>query len=640
MKVLLLVEILFLFCFLSCKDNQSELSLPNPVDYCGPLEDYFLGSGVSGAMGTPTGKWNALIGPNYTSPNFLSSEVICINIDGKSRMIQPKMYRGRTSGVFYGKIEIEGFDILLADFTNDKKPWVTRFISAKNVSGTSHKLSISTTIAPSNVEASIVNNSALSLRADTGKWNFDQVNLESKNWADRFSMIAFNVPSVASLEGDTCLIKTEQIVLPAGEEYRAALYHYQHFKEPEKDDQNYLQIIRERDIVADLNQSILGWKAWFDKGKLYEDRVKLQKAKDVIEGSLVMVKMLQDSSGGFIAGLREYPHSYVRDTHGACRLLGITGHNEEVKKAIETISYKTKVFGHIPNAWQMGANKFHYYKFNNPASETPAYFVLMMRNYLKNTNDQKFMEQLYPQMKNAIDVQLDEMRANNWKIDFNGDETERYTVREDGEMYGKSTDWTEDKDLKNWSFPSATLALASTTFFVDFLNSSGRTDMANEYSAVAQQIKNSIDATFWRSDLNIHEWCRKRDNSWPQYRLPNYNLLPLWTGAILNNDRQVQDVLAMKQYINPANGYLPTAPGDVEGFSGHNLAYMLYAMKKLNDPKADGVYNTLMTAPIIHCWGTVSEFYGPNAVPNGHLLNPFSSGILGEALIRYAIGFK
>ena len=96
----------------------------------------------------------------------------------------------------------------------------------------------------------------------------------------------------------------------------------------------------------------------------------------------------------------------------------------------------------------------------------------------------------------------------------------------------------------------------------------------------------------------------------------------------------------MRQYINPTNGYLPTAPGDVEGFSGHNLAYMLYAMKKLNDPLADSIHQTLMIAPIIYCWGTVSEFYGPNAVPNGHLLNPFSSGILGEALIRYAIGFK
>jgi hypothetical protein len=264
----------------------------------------------------------------------------------------------------------------------------------------------------------------------------------------------------------------------------------------------------------------------------------------------------------------------------------------------------------------------------------------MMRDYLENTKDQKFLELLYLDMKRAIDVQLIEMKANNWRIDFNGDETERYTVRKDGEMYGKLSDWAEDKELKSWSFPSATLALVSTVFFADYLNATGRTDLAKDYSAVAQQIRNAIDSTFWRPDLNIHDWCRKRDNSWPQYRLPNYDLLPIWTGAILNHDRQVQDALAMRQYINPANGYLPTAPDDVEGFSGHNLAYLLYAMKMLNDPLADSIHHTLMTSPIIGSWGTVSEFYGPNAVPNGHLLNPFSSGILGEALIRYAIGFK
>jgi hypothetical protein len=83
----------------------------------------------------------------------------------------------------------------------------------------------------------------------------------------------------------------------------------------------------------------------------------MPRARDVIEGSLLVVKMLQDTSGGFIAGLREYPHSYVRDSHGAARLLSATHHNAEVKKLIQNIVYKTKTFGHIPNAWQMGCRQ-------------------------------------------------------------------------------------------------------------------------------------------------------------------------------------------------------------------------------------------------------------------------------------------
>lgn len=635
-----LCAIAFLLSFVCCRSQHSVPFLPEQVAYCGPMEDYFLGSGVAGAMGTPNGEWNALIGPNYTSPNFLSGEVLSINIDGKNSKINPSMHRGRRSGIFYGSLEIEGMSITLTDFTNDKKPWVVRYLSVKNNSSAPRKVSMLASIKPADVASQIVEGSALLLHADTSKWNFDKVNLESKNWADRYSLIAFNVQGKATKVSDQYQVQTEQITVNAGKEYKVALYHYQYYTAHNKKPEDYIKFIRARDSEAGLKKSIEDWKDWFAEGTMYETQVKEQKAKDVIEGSLVIIKMLQDSSGGFIAGLREYPHSYVRDTHAACRLLSITGHHAEVKKAIETICYKTKVFKHIPNAWQMGADFFHYYKFNNPASETPAYFVLMTKFYLENSGDKNFIESIYPFIKNAVDVQMAEMKRNNWRIDFNGDETERYTVRKDGDMYGMLAEWSKEEDLKNWSFPSAVLALASTNFLSAYLRNTGRKELAAEYLAGATRIKNSIDTTFWRSDLKIHDWCRKRDSTWPAYRLPNYNLLPVWIGARLNNETQGQNALYMKQFINPKTGYLPTAPGDVEGFSGHNLAYMLYALKKLDDPKADDVYRTLITAPIIYCWGTVSEFYGPNATPNGHLLNPFSSGILAEALIRYAIGFN
>lgn len=623
-----------------CSSQGVALLSGKQVPYCGPTEDYFVGSGVAGARGTATGEWNALIGPNYTSPNFISKETVHISIDGKLASIAPQMYRARRSGVFYGEMEIDGVSIYLVDFTNDKQCWVTRYVHLKNKTGKPRKIHVEALIVPGNVKSEIIKASALSLHADTSKWNFDSVNLESKNWADRFSIISFNTPCEATLSGNTYRLKTETIVLQAGEEYKVGLYHYQHYQEKNRKSADYIKMILNRDIEADFRESISGWNKWFAKGTMHEKKVKEQKAKDIIEGALVMVKMLQDTSGGFIAGLGEYPHSYVRDSHGACRLLSITGHNEEVKKAIEAISYKTRVFKHIPNAWQMGADGFHYYKFNNPASETPAYYVLMIQQYLDNTKDKKFVESIYSLLKDAVDVQLTELKRNNWRIDFNGDETERYTVRKDGDMYGMLAEWSREEDLKNWSFPSAVLALASTSFFVDYLGNTGRIALAHEYAQQATAIKNAIDSTFWRSDLKIHDWCRKLDGSWPMFRLPNYNLMPVWIGANLNDNAEVPDALYMKQFINVKTGYLPTAPGDVEGFSGHNLAYMLYALKKLNDPKAHEVYRTLMTAPIVYCWGTVSEFYGPNATPNGHSLNPFSSGILGEALVRYAIGFN
>jgi hypothetical protein len=632
---------LFTLFLYSCNNSRQVQSiLPEQVPYLGPKENYFLGSGVSGAMGNTNGLWNALLGPNYTSPDFLKKEVLSINLDGKNLELTPEMHRGKRTGIFYGKLDLEDITVYLVDFTNDKKPWVTRLVSIRNNAPNPHKISIQASIIAENCTPNIVDNSAISLYADTTRWTFDSLNKESKNWADRYSLITFNTNCRASKNGEVYILKTEEFILRKGNTFKAALYHYQHYKEAGKQPAYYINFIKARKIDADLQLSISDWMSWMAKGKMFDDKVKEQKARDIIEGSLLTVKMLQDTSGGLIAGLGEYPHSYVRDSHGACRLFTITEHYDELKKVIQTICNKTTLWGHIPNAWQMGANTWHLYKFNNPNAETPAYFVCLIKYYFENTRDQKFVESIFPFIKNAIDVQNIDMRANNWRIDFNGDETERYTVRTDGDTYGMLADWTSNEDCKNWSFPSCVMALASTNFFVEYLQATGRVELAQTYAEQAEKIKTSIDKTFWRSDLKIHDWCRKLDNSWPRYRIPNYTMLPVWIGVELKENKQNSDVIAMKQYLNPVTGYLPTAPGDVEGFSGHNLAYMLYALKKLHDPKADDLFKTLMTAPLISCWGTVSEFYGPNGTPNGHLLNPFSTGIMGEALLRYFIGFS
>ena len=631
---------IFSLMYLSCTTDRNLKSfLPEQVSYAGPKEDYFLGSGVSGAMGNTSGIWTALLGPNYTSPNFLKKEILSIVLDGREINIRPDMHRGRKTGIYYGKMEAGDLTIYLIDFTNDKMPWVTRFVSVENNAVETHKISIRASITPDNSNPVIIGNSAVSLYADTSRWTFDSINKESKNWADRYSLITFSTNCSASQPGKEYILQTDEIIVKKGKAFSTALYHYQHYRETGKQDSDYIHIIKSRNIETDLRQSISDWTTWVAKGKMYDDKVKEQKAKDIIEGSLLTIKMLQDTSGGLIAGLGEYPHAYVRDSHGACRLFSITGHNEELKKVIKTICDKTTVWGHIPNAWQMGANTWHLYKFNNPNAETPAYFVCLIKYYVENTHDSAFVESIFPFMKSAIDVQNNDMMANGWRIDFNGDETERYTVRTDGQTYGMLADWASDNDSKNWSFPSCVMALVSTRFFAEYLNATGRTALARTYSEQAEKISTAIDQTFWRSDLNIHDWCRKRDNSWPRHRIPNFTVFPVWIGVELNENRQKSNVTAMKQYINPENGYLPTAPGDVEGFSGHNLAYMLYALKKLNDPKADDVFRTLMTAPIISCWGTVSEFYGPRCTPNGHLANPFSTGIMGEALLRYYLGF-
>ncbi len=367
---------------------------------------------------------------------------------------------------------------------------------------------------------------------------------------------------------------------------------------------------------------------WFDSGKHLN--LSDPKARDVVEGCLAAVKMQQCRDGGTIAGARKYANSYVRDTHGGVRLFLATGHYPEAQKAIETINHKWMVAGFIPNYWSMGSDSFLGHSFVNDASEITGYFVLMIRDYLAATHDRRFVDTVAPALKFAVDAQLDFMAKNEWRIDFNGDETEQYCVREDGQEYGgfpAFKDWSP----KSWSFPSASIACASTQFYVDYLKLKGLKEAAKEYETKLRLATGAIDTTFLHD--GTHVWRRGVDGTWPTTAVPNYSLIPLWVGARLNGDRQKSDALDVLGYIDLGTGYLPTAPPEDNGFCGHNLGYLLFDLTRLHDRRAAAVLKTLLGT--VGCWGTVSEFYGPGGKPNGHNYRVFESGIDAEAIVKY-----
>ena len=489
---------------------------------------------------------------------------------------------------------------------------------------------------PSGTHASIVGGTALKITEDTQALNFGVCNKpeELKNWADRYSHIAFNVGGTVNQAGTSYEILTDPETVAARGSYSCGLYHWQHYDETGKTDEDYIKDIRGRDVSHDIETSLAEWSKWIDAGKMYSDRITDPKARDVIEGSLLAIKMQQHRGGGLIASPKVYAFAYIRDTHGAARLFEITGHYDEVKKAILEIDRKEKFTGYFPDAWQMGSNAFHYPSHRNQ-SEIPAYFVLMVRDYYKGTHDLTLADSVYDTMKFAIDTQLDWMSGHNWLMDFNGDETEGYIPKADGQMYGRPSGW----DVNNWSFSACVGAAASTQYFIDYLTLKGNTALADQYRAKLINVLNTIDSTFWNSNLNLHDWARKPDGGRFNYRVTNYDNLPLWLDVHLNQDREKVDALAMKAYIDKKTGFLPGAPPDSNGFCGHNLALMLYNLKKMDDPMAADVYHTIMNSSLLGCWGTASEFYGPGGISNGHNYRVFESGPNAEAIIRYFIGF-
>ncbi len=111
--------------------------------------------------------------------------------------------------------------------------------------------------------------------------------------------------------------------------------------------------------------------------------------------------------------------------------------------------------------------------------------------------------------------------------------------------------------------------------------------------------------------------------------------MPAWFGITLKDNIQKATVEKALSSVNSRTGFLANAPGNVEGFCGHTLAYLLYDLIQFNMAQKDTIFNTLINSTIIQRYGMVNEYYGPNGVPNPHNLRVFESGIVMDAIVKY-----
>jgi hypothetical protein len=237
-------------------------------------------------------------------------------------------------------------------------------------------------------------------------------------------------------------------------------------------------------------------------------------------------------------------------------------------------------------------------------------------------------------LKYAMDIQLEYAKNNNWLLPFNGDETEQYCVKEDGKEYGgfpALTGFNKDQ----WSMSSVAACIASLDFYIDYLELVKPGIPVNEYREAEGMMKKSLIEHFYRSDMGGLQWALKKEGTFYPYNVTNFVLMPVWFGLSLPNNAEKEAVKKALSFIKPSTGFIANAPGDVEGFCGHTLAFLLYDLTNLDMPEKKDVYNTLVNSNIIQRYGMVNEYYGPNGIPNAHNLRVFESGIVMDALVEY-----
>jgi hypothetical protein len=637
--------------------NLGHILLPEQVPYLNTPQRYPVGNGVVMAVGEASGIWGQqLAGPGYTSPNFITLETLALEIDGVEKPLRVEMKRARETGIYYGFTVCGDLQVRLIDYARWGQPWISRLVMIDNTSkAVSHELRIKAKVLPK-AEAEITHglvkdanheDCGMAIKADTSV----MMRIGGKNMTNKSVVISFTDPAgTASLSGNTYILETNLTRIAPGASYNVALCHY--FCEDLTPDDQCVNAIRTMNSVGDLEKCVTDWQSWFEQvAPGYQlSNIKDQRARDLMEGALAILKTNQSQDGGFIAHATFYKDGYIRDAVLGLRGLTATGHFDESKHWLIWLDHVFTLYGHIPDAAGCEAslkdvsNKGD---MGNADVEETALCLLCARDYYRSTKDLATLNAVSKSLQYCMDVQLKEAVANNYKLEFNGDETEICGAVNTSPA---GTQWGPGAQKQDWSLSSVALCAASLEFYMEYLQARGEDPTAyqNAQTGTTMNLKTELnhllqamDADFWRTDVpeipdGFHDSFRiKSNNSWPLKRIVNLTLIPVYFGTPYPADEKAKDVSAIAQYFDEKTGFLQLIPGANNGFDGHDLGYLLWSLVEMGNPKKTKVYQALVNGPTADCWGSFNEAYSGNGTRNSHDLRTLETGCNVSAIARY-----
>ena len=585
----------------------------------GHRDSYFLGGGTVGISGRPDGEIDFAIGPDYTCPNFIDSETVSLSGHG---VIGFEMFRVRGYGTFFGTAFADGLRFTVTDAARPGSLSVLRLLTVENERFKPCRLTLKICVRADR-DALIPGDGSLEIVKKAGEYCFGAK--ETKNWAER--RLRVSVPGAVCVPGKGgCALKIS-VRLKPGEIAAIPVWHdFAYGRKYGKDRLSPLDYV---------SRAAEEWEKWLNAGE-YPRKIGDARLHDIVESLLLTVRMQQNRDGGMIAGIRKYANSYVRDTNGGARMLLACGHTDDVGRLLLNIHTRWEKAGFIPNWWSMGSDTFIGESFNNNASEVTAYYIFLFRDYLAHGGDKKLAERVFPSVKWAADKQARFLKLCDYLMDFNGDETEQYCSARDGEEYGVCGNCYSENRLR---FEPYKPSFASTAAAAGSLEWFGKYTGEKEYVEIAGTVYSGLDRFICRGH---HSWTIDDKNTEDVFDCPRDTVLtnsllhPLWLGISLPGGAERSDADFALGFRREDTGYFPNAPGIIEGFCGHTPGLALYDALKLGKEDADKIAETIMYSGILGQYGTVSEFYGPGGVSNGHGNRPFEGGIVGEALVEYA----
>jgi hypothetical protein len=635
--------------------NLGHILLPEQVPYLNTPQRYPVGNGVDMAVGEASGEWSQLAGPGYTSPNFITSETLTLEVDGVEQPLHVEMKRARKTGVYYGYTVCGDLQVRLIDDACWGQPGISRLVMIDNTSATvSHNVQIKAMVQPitgtgiTHWLVKDVDNEdcGMAIQADTSVW----MRSGKKNLTNKSVVISFTDPAgTAALEGNTYALETKLTGIAPGGSYQVALYHY--FRQDATPDDQCVNAIRAMDSVGNLEKCVTDWQLWFEHvGPGYQlGNITEERARNLMEGALAILKTNQSQDGGIIAHATFYKYGYIRDAVLGLRGLTATGHFDESKQWLIWLDHKFALYKHIPDAAGCEASladRSNEGDMGNANVEETALVLLCARDYYHATKDLQTLNAVHQSLQYCMDVQLKEAVANGYKLEFNGDETEvcgAVNISPTGTQAGVHA------QQQDWALSSVALCAVSLDFYIEYLQARGEdpTSYLNAQTGTTMNLNTELnnllqamDADFWRTDVpeipgGFHDSFRiKSDMSWPQKRIVNLTLMPVYFGTPCPANEKAKDVSAIAQYFDKKNGFLPLVPGG-NGFDGHDLGYLLWSLVEVGNPKKTEVYQALVNGPTADCWGSFNEAYSGNGTRNSHDLRTLETGCNVSAIAKY-----
>jgi hypothetical protein len=638
--------------------HEGRLSLPDQVPYLNTKQRYPLGNGVAMAVGEPTGEWSQLTGPGYSTPNFLNSETLTLNVDGVKEPLSLEMKRARETGVYYGIANCGDLRVRLIDYACWGQPWLSRLMLIDNTSRTAgHDVRITVRVHPKTglgmsnwlVKDAHQNFCGMAIKADTSV----DINggFGGKNVANKSVVIAFTDPAGrASVDGETYSLEAAPHRLAPGGSFHLTVGHY--FRQDDTPDSPCIAAIGALNSVEDLQKSITDWQSWFKNvspgyrlGHIGEKR-----ARDMVEGGLAILKTNQSEDGGFIAHSTFYKEGFIRDAALGLRGLAATGHFDESKQWLVWVARKFALYGHTPDAASCEtslADKSNQMDFGDPDVEEPALCLLCARDYYHATKDLQTLNAVHGFLQHCMDIQLKDAIANGYKLEFNGDETE---ICGAVDLTPAGTKMSFHAENQDWSMVSIALCAASLDFYMEYLQARGEdvTAYRNAQTGTPMNLKTELhrllqamDADFWRTDVpgfpgGFHDSFRiKNNHAWPLKRIANLILMPVYFGTPYPQEEKIKDVSAIAPGFDEKTGFLQLVLGANNGFLGHDLGYLLWSLVDVGNPEKTEVYHALVNGSTADCWGTFNESYTADGVRNEHDLRTLETGCNVSALAKY-----